>query len=573
SAGAMSPAAARALRDWVWDGGRLVLMIEGSGAEWAGWVRGLGGAPIEVGDARTMGATDAMVRVAEGRGTREAVLAPSCNVRPVRLTRAGEALGWRGVWRLDERDAAGGYAIAEGPVGLGFGAVVGVRPEDVVLGVDRAAIGDLWREVLGGAMEVFRPGDDGRDRPDYWYGQQASGDTARSRHAITVGLDHLADVPPPSGRAFFGLAAASVLLALLLGPGDAIALKRLRLRQHAWLTGLGWIALASVLAYAVPGILRPTAGRLGRLNVVDQVHDPSGAAVVSRQSVLTGVLSARAGRASLEGDVAGGVSGSWWRGVSSVQSFSFEARRSMGSAMVLAVGAAESGDGGAPVRVCEPAGLAMPLMTFRTLLERGAGGLGLTAGISREGDVWRVLLAGVPEGASVGFATVELGGAGQRVVAFGADPTGGGLIATLADGDPGESPPLGRAATPGGRFGTPVAPGRFSSEGTLAGTLEEALEGLPGSRERGDAMRRMVRSGRWAIVRVRLDDMPMDASTSATRSERRTVLARLLVPLTEPVADLRPSERWSPEPRVPAGAGTGGGEGAVDAPSSGAGGE
>ncbi|MEZ6232946.1 MAG: hypothetical protein R3B68_02040 [Phycisphaerales bacterium] len=584
SSGAMSPAAARALRDWVWDGGRLVLLIEGSGAEWAAWVRGLGGSPIEVGEARTIGATAEMAHAAGRRDTGSAVLAPAFSARGVRLTRTGEALGWRGVWPLDPAGSGVEHAIAEGPVGLGFVAVVGVRPDDILLGVDRVAAGNLWRQVLAGAMEPFKPEPGKDDEPDYWYGQQASGDTMRSRHAITVGLDHLADVPPPSGRAFFGLAAASVLLALLLGPGDAIVLKRLRLRQHAWLTGLGWIALASVLAYAVPGILRPTDGRLGRLNVVDQVHDPSGAAVLSRQSVLTGVLSARAGRASLEAD--GGDGASWWRGVSSVQSFSFEPRRGMGSPVVLAVGAVEAGDG-APVRASEPVALPMPLMTFRTLLERGGGDVGLAAVIGREGDGWRVSLTGVPDGAAIGFASVEVGREGQRAVVFEREVGGDLWVATVGDTG-GSSVAQRRQAerariSGGGGFGTPIGSQSWAYPGGIASTLEEALANLPGSRERGDAMDRMVRSGRWAIVRVRLDDMPMDASTSATRSERRTVLARLLVPLAEAVEDVRPAERWSPSPRVPTGLGTGSGSssggdgsdeaGAADAPSFGAGGE
>ena len=342
---------------------------------------------------------------------REAVSAapPTIVARPISLTPAGLRDGWRTHWPIPGDDAGSHPApvlIAEGPVGLGFVCIVTIDPVAVTLGVDAAASARLWRDILAGALEPFAPGMPRRDTAAHAYASRPTGDTGNARLAIQVGLDHLADFDVPAGSAFYIVAAASLVLALLVGPVDALLLKRLRMRQASWLTALGWIGLACLAAYTLPTLTREQSGRLGRLNVIDQIHDERGDAAISRQTSLTGLLSGSAGRVSLQSDDPAAT----WRAVSSIAISPWESPRGGGqSPIVLVTGEAQGSGGSAPTRATTPSAIPMPIWAFRTLLDRGVGSLPINARIVGSGEDLRASITGLPEGARDRFRVPQHG--------------------------------------------------------------------------------------------------------------------------------------------------------------------
>lgn len=564
----ISPAAAAAIRDWVLDGGRLVVMAAGPGA---GWVEWLSDAALPAPDATEQGPSLAVTLdhgqripppeplalavATTPRGDRAtaAVLSPSLTVRPIRLTELGRSLGWRTHWPISDADGDPSTPVderpallAEGPLGLGFVCLVGFDPADALLGVNRPATATLWTHVLAGTLEPFGASGDRRDHAPPWGGQLGSGDHPEARAGIAAGLDDLADVDVPSGTAFYVLAGACALLALLVGPVDAVLLKRLGRRQSSWLTALGWIGLASLVAYAIPVIGRETEGRLGRLNVVDQIHDQRGSPTLARQAALTAIFSSRAGNATLETH----DDSAWWRTVSSVTTYYYgQRRRITGSPVTLAVGEARqdqpTGAGATrPGRAATLRSIPMPMWTLRTLFERGRGALPIAAQATRQPDGWRVSLAGLPDAATISSAALEIGDS-MIPLTFTLDPSTGQHIGIAGPSEPGGSARRWRATVAVPRGDRQSVYGPSILHDALARTPGQLLR-IMGPDARSDAIDRMRRTGRWCVVYLSLANMPADARTNATEVSTRTVVARLVLPLREPVEVHRVTERWTP---------------------------
>jgi len=588
----ISPAAAQAIRDWVIDGGRLVVIASEPGAEWVSWLSGAGlegplasgtrseveqsVLAVELGDAGSVAPPAALSRAA-ARAPRTddlpnaPLLVGRLSVRPMVLTERGKHLGWRTHWEITEEmtaDSAGtdvavatrAALLAEGPLGLGFVTIVGFDPADAVLGVDRQAVAHVWKQVLAGALEPFAPHNDRRETTPGWWGQQASGDSQQARQAVMMGLDHLADVRVPSGSTFYIIAGACLALALLIGPVDAVVLKRLHLRPLAWATALSWIAMASLASYVIPAIGEQGGGRLGRLNVIDQVHDRHGLAVLSRQTALTGVFSGRAGSATLETS----DPGAWWRGVSSVQTHYYgRSPRSTAAPITLAVGdlprvstgvGAARGAGeslvGSTVRGSSPRAIPMAIYTFRTLMERGVGNLPVGVQVSRRADdSWRVSVAGMPEGGRILEAELAVGSE-RYPLTFGVDTASGQHMALASrENDIGVRASAWRVER--------LASESESSPPTGVSGPADWLNALPGqslrlmgSDSRTDALEHMVASGHWAVVSLLIEGAPIDAATSIAETARRTVIARLAVPLDERFETTRVRARWAPAASV-----------------------
>lgn len=537
------PAAARAIRDWVLDGGRLVVVADHPGLEWLGWVVPPGAASVATGRA------DAPIELADPRhvpvpaAAREAVSAapPTIVARPISLTAAGLRDGWRTHWPIPGDDPGSHPApalIAEGPVGLGFVCIVTMDPVAVTLGVDAAASARLWRDILAGALEPFAPGMPRRDTAAHAYASRPTGDTGNARLAIQVGLDHLADFDVPTGSAFYIVAAASLVLALLVGPVDALLLKRLRMRQASWLTALGWIGLACLAAYSLPTLTREQSGRLGRLNVIDQVHDERGDAAISRQTSLTGLLSGSAGRVSLQSDDPAAT----WRAVSSIAISPWESPRGAGqSPIVLVTGEAPGSGGSAPTRATTPSAIPMPIWAFRTLLDRGVGSLPINARIVGSGEDLRASITGLPEGAEIVSASLSVARHGVPM-RFQRDPASGVFIGVPAPDE--RSPPIWE---PGSNSSAPRYAGPTFTHRHQLDQMPGRVLGVMGADSRADAIDRLLASGRWARLSLHIEGMPIDARSSAIDTTGRTVVARLLLPLPEARApESRP--RWTPPP-------------------------
>lgn len=566
----ISPMAAQAIRDWVIDGGRLVVLADQPGAEWMAWLTDAGLVdPLALAGATDAGEPPVEVReltpvavpvgvasvIGEAPRTEDsqqpAVVTTRMSVRPIVITPRGTSLGWRSHWTIDSEGEQSASILAEGPLGLGFVTIVGFDPADAVLGVDRAAVGHLWKHVLAGAMEPFSAHANGRENTPGWWGQQASGDTEHARQAMRMGLDHLADVRVPSGSTFYLIAGACLGLALLIGPVDAVVLKRLRLRPLAWATALAWIGVASITSYVIPAIGESDGGRLGRLNIVDQVHNQDGLAVLSRQTALTGVFSARAGRAT----IAIQDPTAWWRGVSSVQTYYYGGSpRSTALPITVAVGdVAKQPAGamgptalGATVRAGSPRTIPMGMYTFRTLMERGAGRLPIAVQVSREADdSWHVGVAGMPEGSQIMEAELAVGSE-RFALDFTINQTSGHHAAVaLPEADLGGRASawrVERLPSNTAHYGYGV-PGQTAQRAAL---MPGQMLRVMGASDRTDPIDRLVASGKWALVSLVIDGVEIDATTNIAESSRRTVVARLLVPLEGALRITRRPSRWEP---------------------------
>lgn len=565
------PAAVQAIKDWVSDGGRLVLIADEPGSAWVEWLAGQPGTdptegseqswlPIQLGELASLAPPAALSRAATEAVRPEGEpgqldLKRRLGVRPAMIEPRGRAMGWRTHWELDaapESDTgeAGGSAprsalIAEGPVGLGFVCVVGFDPADVVLGADRAATAAIWKHVLAGALAPFAPDQDRRDVTPGWFGQLGSGDHGPARAGMTAGLDYLADVPVPSGGVFYLIVGACLGLALLIGPVDAALRKRLGLRPEAsWLRALACIGLASAAAYIIPGIGREGAGRLGRLCVVDQIHDSRGMARFSRQTALTGIFSARAGAATISDDDAA----AWWRGVSTVSTFYYGRQpRITSQPITLTVADIQRRAGGSdpglrpPVatgslgRSGLPRSIPMPMNTFRTLMERGVGSLplGVIASARPDGG-WTISIAGLPEQGRITMAQLAIGEQ-EFDLNFTLEPVSEHQVATSGLARDRTKPnPAWREVVAGlpGELRSGYSPPRAA--GALERMPGQALR-LMGPDDRSDALDRLRAAGDWAILYLMIQGVPIDARTTAAQGTSRTVIARLALPIaTEP---------------------------------------
>lgn len=311
--------------------------------------------------------------------------------RPVLLTPAGKAAGWRLGWPLGHD--AGLYA--QGPVGLGLVTILGVDPEALPEGLDQEASRRLWRRALEPSVKEYLADPFSHDEP--------------GAAEITSALNTILGVPPLRNTVFNTVLFSLAALALLLGPVDWFVLKRFRARQHSWLVALGWISLASVAAYIVPPMLRSGPPQVNRLLVTDLVQQSN--ALTSRAAAcnagLTGVFASGPLDLQFDPDPNGPMAGSWWHGVAaSQQDFrriirSANERRDIRTISPIETPQLTSLRGD---RQNIPSAIRMPSWSYRTMADSSSGAPpNLRARVTRgPGRSYKVEIAGLPEGAPVG---------------------------------------------------------------------------------------------------------------------------------------------------------------------------
>jgi uncharacterized membrane protein YhaH (DUF805 family) len=284
---------------------------------------------------------------------------------------------------VPETEGAG--LIAEGPVGFGWVTIVGVDPKSATDIVSNAAAGILWRDAMVNVTADYRTRLAENLFINYAY---ARGDTS-----MISALSHLADMPPVGDGAFFLIIAGIAVMGLLIGPGDAIVLKRLRQRHRSWITALLWIGLASLLAYAAPAIVRSGETRVNTLEVVDLLPPESRAAAPGYSTRLTGVFASRSGRMQFSRP----LESSLWRGVSPMRAYEVQSGLSW---FLVTNQSARRDDAGWP-RGNPIDDLRTGIWTFRTFQSHGPT-TGALAHLQLElalGDWPRLMVRNLPEGA------------------------------------------------------------------------------------------------------------------------------------------------------------------------------
>lgn len=565
----LDPRTLDAVRAWVLSGGRLVIVAEPAGDGWRRWlpegpafdVASVGDLAPVPGPAELRGVLDALRISAEapppdrGRMARDELIdewhkqlrelnarafepAASVRARTITLTQRGVAAGWRTRWALGETAAL----IAEGPIGFGFVTIVGVDPELALAEVSapglRAAWGSAARTILdrdGGWMSRSVA-------PEWRWGfanaQSFEGDPEAGR-AVWSAIDRSVrgqglrvDV---GAEVFFGIAGCVVVLALLLGPIDALVLKRLGARSLAWASALFWIGLASVAGVMIPTLMRSGESSAGRFSEADVLLEPSGAAgarevassaALAWDASVGTIFAGRPERFTLEDDGLGRVS----RGISAISNVgqssafrSFAPHDAMEASVGLEPGPARA-LGVGTIRGSRASGLDLGQWMLRSVMDTGVrpadaglggdGGLSSTARIddTPDGPALVIELRGLPAAATLSGAWVRLGPGLGRVVVPEVWSGEGRVRLTVrtpsGEADPGTRRMLG--FVPG-----PVPPGQDPTPGGAFTEPQPAAMSLWGARSRSLAHETRAASGRYAVVLVELTGLPMDVTPRA----------------------------------------------------------
>jgi len=434
--------------------------------------------------------------------------------RPITLDPRAPDLGWRVRWAAPE----GGALLAEGPVGFGWLTILGTRPERVGAIASDAHTAVVWRHILQGATERWTPSDDDRG----WYTRwSASGALPEQQGAIASILDRTLLVPTPGIGVFVVIVLCIVLLAALVGPVDAIALKRLGRRQLSWATALAYTVVASLLAAAVPVAMRSGHSVHARASCVDVLAMQLGPR--AERAALSSVFAATSGQVG----VTDPAPGSWWRPVSALVSFGDVP----GGPTLRTRQAARATDAGIVRENVpdSPAG-ALRVWTLRTTLDQGS----TTAPIvtvehaERPGGIL-VHLRGLDAVERVVRADVRLPGApGQRWARARATIEDGALAITFDASAP--------AATEPPEAWAPLAEDQRAHTwpyGAVPDYQPARFLDLPGAWRRTRAIDAYAAGGRCALIYLELERSAPDVALTRRTPTTTLEVYRVVVPLPQ----------------------------------------
>jgi len=607
----IEPARAAAIRQWVASGGRVLVLTGRSGSAWRTFLPGPAANAIEVGDTITLAGLADLDAELEELATRrvfgerpnvppsrwppvtdesettaqELRIRPAATVlaRPIRLLDIGEAMGWKTRWiATDSADQHTRPAalLAEGPAGLGWAVVLGTEPRflpDPVntqseLLVLRAAISNILADFDALQQEARSHG---------WFSGPIpmSVESMTSQSAQSQGFQVLLEgIESPTWAILF-VGIAMVLLALLVGPVDFLVLRRIGLSHRSWLTALGWITIASLIAYMLPNVTDRGTTRLAQLHTVDMIAAPAeGASApvppIAWRTSLVGLYSATrdlltivesadvAARTSEQGGTESAAAarriappGGVWRGVAPTQTYWHQSQPTgVRLPMVQSAPPPQAAvrdvawRGLAPGNATATGGQSLQPVnvgpwTLRTLEghRRDQPNIRAAAEFSESTTTnkptLRVVLEGLPPGSAIEHSSCSIGG--RRVDLPTADRVdSNGRVALL-------SQPIDAAALQPDRFNIigPVHHGGLRGGNWQNFGLERVPEYLPGSERRTLAFEHLAQTGRWIVVRCTLANDDAGSLTLVRRNGEvlphevieRTVY-RIAVPLDDAAA-------------------------------------
>lgn len=356
-----------ALTRWVRSGGCLVVLLTPGPQTWPSLFSDP--LPFEIRDPETF-APGASLRSVFALNP--SALLPSISGRAIQLAPNAASQGWRSNWQSEKSSSTPTPAglLAEGPAGLGWLVVLGASPDyfSTTPAGSRAAWFDALKHAL--AERDHRPF---RNQTQQWR-SRGSGQDQSARTAIRVVLNSLSEVPPLGDGAFIIVALAMLLLAIALGPFDALFLGARKSRTISWATALGWIALASAIAAFVPPLIRSGDSISRRLRIVDVLQSPQNPPL-SWQTALTTFFSNSTNSVGLvrDTDPPSDPRG-WFRGISPVRIDDYNDSRPLSGFTTTQFEVRDAGQiDAAGFRMNQPS-LSMPIpmgqWTFRTIMDQ-----------------------------------------------------------------------------------------------------------------------------------------------------------------------------------------------------------
>jgi hypothetical protein len=212
--------------------------------------------------------------------------AATINARPISLTPRGHDAGWTLRWPIDDFSAL----LAEGPVGLGHLTLISTDPERLFEVVNKHSTSAAWFDAIRDLPTDAQKSEE----PSYY--RLGTGSTVAESKSVTAALDLLVADRSMNLFMFIPVWLCAALLAILIGPVDAIMLKRLNARQRSWSTAIGWCVLIAGIAAYVPAAIRTAPTTLDRMSILDiklprDPGEPPIAAVTSVASVFGGKAS------------------------------------------------------------------------------------------------------------------------------------------------------------------------------------------------------------------------------------------------------------------------------------------
>ena len=500
-----TPQSHRALMEWVVAGGRLVILTDSAGRGWRALLHpGMPLGAFEMTEAREVTPSPELTAIANGVAEQSILLRPR-PARTIRLTSEGVRDGWKVGW-TGTGHAANEGMLAWGPYGMGMLGVMGVDPGTLtgIIGSGNTAAGTrLWRDVVrkvawGGRNEIEK-----RVQGDSWWWHPASGATPETREALRLALDEISVVAPLGKGLFTTLLVTMLAMALLVGPGDAIILKRLRMRHRSWMTALLWIGIATGVAGLAPAMVRTGSHGYSVMTVDDVRVMPDGTRLMARASAL-GLFGGRPTELPLPECASGTV----WRGVSPragdgggflTQSALTMASREIAIAGCRGAEMLRRGPNGE-----QPARVGVAQWAFRTLqsvepCRENAEGF-LSARITRDSFGVRVVLSGAPEEGQILDACLRMGDEYYKVT-FAKSAEGYVSEALTKTDRAGAFIDARSPVTPGGNGG-------LDWSGAMPGTSTlnsiSAAFSLDGVTERGESADALVAGGAYGVVCVKL---------------------------------------------------------------------
>lgn len=394
----LDAAQARALRSWLETGGEVVLILGPAGSSWREL---LGDGPaaefLDIGDQTQRQLSGVEVDAFDLPASDEVVY--RMPARPIRLSARARDLGWlpRGPARNNgasdlilETVAAEAALIAAGPVGLG---------RLTVLGFDPLEIHPLQKSAVAPRVIVgVLPATTGEGNRFGWYGSMSGRDYVQNT-VLQSAVDAVVRAPVFGLWALIAVGVGVTALGLMLSVFDGLYLKRKRLQHRSWLTAIGWIMIASVIAFTAPALLRDGDSQVGHAVWIDAVDQGDGPAIARRAEIIT-VFSGRPQFAPMDP----GSDRAWVRGVSPQYYFS---RAGLLPPLILPQSNDRRADTGST-----PPGVACPQWSLRVLAAVSpAAPITIDGAAERVGDEWRIRVTGLPDEIRPDAGKVLIGGA------------------------------------------------------------------------------------------------------------------------------------------------------------------